>query len=81
MTSGPDQLRDWMNRRGLNQAETADLMGFDQTYISQLLSGRRHPSLRNAIRIQRETGIAPDAWLSSQLDETNRPIRHDANKA
>lgn len=75
-TSGPEQLRDWMQRRRVNQTEAAALLGFDATFISQLLSGRRQPGLTNAVRIERMTGIAIEAWMPSQLDETvSAPVR------
>lgn len=80
MHSGPDQLRDWMRRRGLNQTESAALLGFDPTFISQLLSGRRQPGLGNAVKIERVTGISVEAWLSSELDESGSAVAATVGK-
>lgn len=71
MHSGPEQLVDWMQRRGLNQQETAVHFGWDVTFISQLVRGRRRPGLTNAIRIERETGIPVEAWASSEQDSSD----------
>lgn len=62
MASGPEQLRDWMGRRGFNQPETALYLGFDIPYISQILSGARNPGLPRAVAIERKTGIPVEAW-------------------
>lgn len=77
MQSGPEQLRDWMKRRWPLSArparEVADYFGWDESFISQLLSGSRRPGLTNAIKIERGAGIPVEAWVSSQLDEYARP--------
>lgn len=74
MQSGAEQLKDWMERRGFNQRETATHFGWDETFISQLITERRKPGLMNAIRIERETGIPVEAWASSELDESAEAV-------
>lgn len=74
MKAGADQLRDWMKRRGFNQTQTAEHFGWDETFISKLLLERRQPGLENAIKIERETGIPVEAWVSSPLDESDEPV-------
>ena len=69
MKTGAEQLVDWMARRGFTQREAAAHFGWDETFISQLRTGRRTPGLTNAIRIERETGIPVEAWMSSAVDE------------
>lgn len=69
MKSGAEQLIDWMARRGLNQREAAEHFGWDETFISQLRSGKRTPGLSNAVKIERETGIPIEAWLETELDK------------
>lgn len=73
MKSGPEQLKEWMERRwSLSlrpQRDTAEHFAWDETFISQLVTGKRTPGLTNAIRIERETGIPVEAWVSSELDE------------
>lgn len=76
MKSGAEQLRDWMDRRGFNQRQTAEHFNWDETFIAKLLADgtqQRKPGLTNAIRIERETGIPVEAWVSSELDEDETP--------
>lgn len=68
MPSGREQLQSWIDRRfgqvHGRQSEAADLLGVDQSYLSQLLSGRRQPGLTTAVSIERLTGIPVEAWLA-----------------
>ena len=70
MKSGAEQLRDWMERRGFNQTETAKHFDWDMTFISQLVNGKRYPGLVNAVKIERETGIPVEAWVSDEDDKS-----------
>ena len=70
MKSGAEQLKDWMDRRGFNHTEAAEYLGWDMTFVSKLVNGKRAPGLTNAVKIERETGIPVEAWMSSDLDET-----------
>jgi len=74
MKSGPDQFKDWMHRRRFLQRESAEYLGFDETFVSQLVNGRRSPGLDNAIIIERKTGIPVEAWLSDDTDKTIQPV-------
>lgn len=66
MQSGREQLHAWIGRRFQNvrgkQREAARLLGVDQSYLSQILSGVRRPGLDTAIRFERATGIPVEAW-------------------
>lgn len=77
MPSGPEQFKDWMRRRGFNQADAARYLQFDEPYVSVLRSGKRTPGLDNAIHIERLTGIPVEAWASTELDGTNQPTSAD----
>ena len=70
MQSGAEQLREWMRRAKFSQAELARHLGFEESYVSVLLSGKRTPGLENAIKIERRTGVMVEAWASSELDES-----------
>lgn len=70
MKSGPDQFKDWMHRRRFLQREAAEYLGFDETFVSQLVNKRRSPGLDNAILIERKTGIPVEAWLSHEDDKS-----------
>lgn len=67
MKTGAEQLKDWMHRRRFMQKEAAEYFGWDETYISQLVNGKRQPGLDNAIKIERESGIPVEAWASTEL--------------
>lgn len=72
MKSGAEQFKDWMHRRfghDSPQRDTAILFGWDRTFVSALIRGRRIPGLVNAIKIERETGIPVEAWAASELEE------------
>jgi transcriptional regulator with XRE-family HTH domain len=63
MPTGPDLLRAWIARSKLNQREAALRLGFDQTFLSQILNKLRSPGLINAIKIERVTGIVVESWV------------------
>ena len=81
MKSGAEQLKDWMHRRRFLQREAADHLGFDETFVSQLVNGRRTPGLDNAVIIERETGIPVEAWLSHADDKSDEPVGATARKS
>lgn len=67
MISGPEQLRDWMQRRQVNQTEAAELLGITAVFLSQLLNSKRQPGLGNAVKIERMTGISVESWLLNEV--------------
>lgn len=69
MQSGPEQLSDWMRRRGFTQADACRYLGVDPSYLSHLMAGRRGPALDNALKLERLTGIPVEAWASSNIDD------------
>jgi len=81
MKLGPEQLKDWMHRRRFLQREAADFLGFDETFVSQLVNGRRVPGLDNAIRIERKTGIPVEAWLSHEDDKSEATVPAGTSKS
>lgn len=80
MQSGPEQLKDWMRRRGFTQADMARYFNWDQSFVSVLLSGRRSPGLETAITIERLAGIPVEAWLPSEVDKTEPAVQGSAAK-
>lgn len=71
MQSGPEQLRAWIDRQAFTQRSAATYLGFDETYVSQLVGGKRTPGLDNALLIERQTGIPVEAWASAILDKSD----------
>lgn len=78
MKLGAEQFKDWMHRRRFLQKEAAEYLGFDETFVSQLVNGRRSPGLDNAILIERKTGIPVEAWLSHEDDKSVEAVSVDA---
>jgi transcriptional regulator with XRE-family HTH domain len=68
-SGGPDAVRDWMERSGLNQRQAAVRMGIGHTALNHLLCARRRAGLAMALRIQRATGIPVEAWMSTPVDK------------
>lgn len=62
IVSGPEQLRDWLTRRGVPQAELARWLGCTPQELSRHLSGVNRPGLERAIELERLTGIPVEAW-------------------
>ena len=72
MQSGPEQLKDWMRRRGFTQADAARYLEFPEPTVSRILGGSYSPGLRNALHIEQLTGIPVNAWVS-ELNEADEP--------
>lgn len=80
MLQGRERLLAWIERSRVNQREAARILGIDHTFLNQILSGRRVPALANAIRIERVTGIAAEAWLPTDDDKSDEAIPAVARK-
>lgn len=65
----------------MKDIEAARLMGFEKTFLSQLLSGRRSAGLATAITIERHTGIPAEAWLPTDDGKSDRVLAGQAHKA
>lgn len=62
-TPGHRQLRQWFKRQpALVKSHEAEAMGMSKQQLDHLLSGRRKPTLAQALEIYRHTGIAPYLW-------------------
>jgi transcriptional regulator with XRE-family HTH domain len=81
MPTGAELLTDWINRRGYKQAEVAELFGLQVSFVSMLVNGKRIPSLDNAVKIERFTGIPVAAWTSSPHDDSETAMAAPATKA
>lgn len=80
MESGPEQLRDWMRRRGFTQADASRYLEYNEPMVSRILNGSYNPGLRTALRIEHLTGIPVEAWAASELDELDLPVTAIAGK-
>lgn len=79
MQTGRERLAQYRDRSRLKQYELARLIGVTDSYLSQLLSGRRKPGRDIAIRIEAQTGIPVQSWsdiaLSDLSDGHRRRVR------
>lgn len=71
MDTGAALLRDWIDRRGYNQAEAARFLNLSEPYLSMVLSGTRMPGRDRAVAIERKTGIPVAAWSLSHSDNSD----------
>lgn len=65
-----------MERRGLNQRETAALLEMNFVSLNQILMVRRRPGLAVAMRIERHTGIDAGIWLRTPVRRKSRAASH-----
>lgn len=72
MQGGPDQFREWIGIRfGGSQKNAAAYLGWDETYVSQVVNGRRTPNLENVLYLEKRSGIPVEAWAASALDKSD----------
>lgn len=57
-----DVIRQIMQEKGLSQQALADILGINQTTISQWLLGRKKPSYDNILSLYEKLGVMPN-WL------------------
>lgn len=77
---GPEALWDWMERRGVDQRETAQLIGIHYVTLNQILHNDYRPGLAAAIKIERVTGISPGLWMETGVSHAADAPLHDAPK-
>lgn len=71
MIHGREQLRDWMERRNVNQREASELVGMNEVHFGQILNGIRLPGLVTAVKIEQRTGISVESWVLTQVSESD----------
>lgn len=74
-----ERLREWLLRSRLTQRGAARVLGFHYTHFNQILNGRRNPGVKNAIKIQRLTGVPVDCWLPTDDPQSARIVQ-DADR-
>jgi plasmid maintenance system antidote protein VapI len=63
MKEGRFLLREWIDRAGLQDQEAAKLLKIDRSFLSQILHGKRRPTLPNACHFEDTTGVPVRAWV------------------
>lgn len=79
--NGVEQLRAWMNKKGLNMTETAAYLGWNLSFLSMVLSGIRRPNLTKAAQLEDEAGIPPKAWVLSPRSANRKRASSKGKKA
>lgn len=79
MQNGRARLRAWIERTRMTQQEAAKLLRFHEAFLSQILGGHRRPGLKNAVRIERVTGIPVTAWVPNQDDDLDLAPSRDVD--
>lgn len=78
--SGRDRLKQYLKRSKQKQRQLAQQIGFTESYLSQLLSGKRTPGRVNALRIEEETGVPVGSWSELSIgDQGHVPEDSGAN--
>lgn len=62
--SGPDALRDYLEKHGLSHQAFADKIGVTRSHVGMILGGSP-PSLSCAVRIEEITGIRCSDWVEA----------------
>lgn len=57
-----DVIKQIMQEKGLSQQALADILGINQTTVSQWLLGRKKPSYDNIQSLYEKLGVMPN-WL------------------
>jgi transcriptional regulator with XRE-family HTH domain len=61
-------LREWLYQKRETQTWLAEQLGISGSFLSDLLHGKRVPSLRLAARIEKLTGIPAIAFATVEAD-------------
>jgi plasmid maintenance system antidote protein VapI len=83
MKHGSELFKRWMDRQGLSQRQTAELLEWDETFISKLIRQHRNPGLTNALKIKRLTDIPVEAWTAeadTRQDESSHVVAATGRK-
>ena len=62
-SAGHRALRNWFRLHShLTKAAEAQDMGMSRQQLDHILSGRRRPTLEQAVEIYKHTGVEPHRW-------------------
>lgn len=76
--SASTQLLRWRQAKGISQTAAANLVGVTQPTWSDWEAGKKCPHIKQAVRIEQETGVPVSAWLIRDApDETGPHARID----
>ena len=70
--TGPAELAAWLKRSQRTSTQLAAQLSISRPYMSQLLTGKRTPSMELAARIFEVTGVPMIAWLDIPVSGLER---------
>lgn len=73
-SAGANALWNWLEKRGLNQREAAEILNIHWVSLNQILMDRRRPGLAIALRISQAAGIEPGIWTRTQVRQTSQVV-------
>lgn len=59
-------LAETMHERGMLQRDLATVCGWQQSYVSDLITGRRAITARVALALEAATGVTAEMWMGLQ---------------
>jgi DNA-binding XRE family transcriptional regulator len=65
---GESPIKVWREHRGLSQRELAEVVGARATYVSQLETGRKRPSLDMTIALAKALSVTVDDLVGERPD-------------
>lgn len=74
---------DFIKTSGQTRAAWAKRLGISPSYLSDLVNGKKLPSLDLAVRIERETGgvVVANSWIAPVADEAQAALRPEEDAA
>lgn len=75
------RLHDWLEAKNLSQRDFSKLINIRQSWLSLLLRGKKIPTLRQAVEIEKATKgyIRPENWLTEQIQEDKNDTKKKAH--
>ena len=63
--TGPDALAQWLEDKGLSQAQAAKMLGVNQSVVSQWKTGKLTPKDDQRARLFEVAGIPAECWVTN----------------
>lgn len=78
--TGREQLKAWLERSHLSQNALAVELGVTPPILSNWLTGKRRPTLAQAVLIEDKTGVPARSWMLSSLSTQSDAVQADQAK-
>lgn len=64
----------------ISQAKQAELLGISQSFISEVLSGKKRMTRKKALELEAKSGIPAAVWMFGTLEELRAAVSAWAEK-